>query len=54
MQTDPLGTDVTTGLTGAYVPAYDTLKTNNAATRDDSSRWDDRRDPAVDSQRTRY
>jgi len=42
---DPLAADVTTGPTGAYVPAYNTLRTNNAATRSDPYRWDARSDP---------
>jgi curli biogenesis system outer membrane secretion channel CsgG len=41
---DPLGDDVTTGPTGAYVPAYNNLRTNNAATRSDPNRWDAKRD----------
>jgi curli production assembly/transport component CsgG/holdfast attachment protein HfaB len=45
MQSDPLGDHVTTGPTGAYVPAYNNLATNNAATRQDPNRWNDRRDP---------
>jgi curli biogenesis system outer membrane secretion channel CsgG len=45
MQSDPLGDRVTTGPTGAYVPAYNNLATNNAATRQDPNRWNDRRDP---------
>ena len=45
MQSDPLGGRVTTGPTGAYVPAYNNLETNNAATRQDPNRWDVRRDP---------
>jgi len=45
MQSDPLGERVTTGPTGAYVPAYNNLETNNAATRQDPNRWDVRRDP---------
>jgi len=36
---DPLAEDVTTGPTGAYVPAYNTLGTNNAATRSEPYRW---------------
>jgi curli biogenesis system outer membrane secretion channel CsgG len=52
MQSDPLGERVTTGPTGAYVPAYNNLATNNAATRQDPNRWNDRRgshgDPARD------
>jgi curli production assembly/transport component CsgG/holdfast attachment protein HfaB len=42
---DPLAEDVTTGPTGAYVPAYNTLRTNNAATRSDPYRWDSQGDP---------
>ena len=49
MSYDPLGDRVTTGPTGAYVPAYNNLETNNAATRQDPNRWNDRRDPPVDS-----
>ena len=49
MHTDPLGTGVTTGATGAFVPAYNNVETNNAATRQDPNRWNDRRDPAVSS-----
>jgi curli biogenesis system outer membrane secretion channel CsgG len=48
MQSDPLGDRVTTGPTGAYVPAYNNLETNNAATRQDPNRWNDRRDPPSD------
>ena len=33
--------------TGAFVPAYNNVETNNAATRQDPNRWDDRRDPAA-------
>lgn len=43
---DPLGA-ATVGLTGAYVPAYENLDTNNAQTREDPSRWNARRDSAV-------
>jgi len=49
MQSDPLGDRVTTGPTGAYVPAYNNVETNNAATRQDPNRWNDRRDPPVDA-----
>jgi curli biogenesis system outer membrane secretion channel CsgG len=49
MRFDPLGDGVTTGQTGAYVPAYNNVETNNAATRQDPNRWNDRRDPPVDS-----
>jgi len=49
MHDDPLGDHVTTGTTGAYVPAYNNVETNNAATRQDPNRWDDRRDPALDT-----
>ncbi len=48
MHSDPLGDHVTTGPTGAYIPAYNNVETNNAATRQDPNRWNDRRDPAVD------
>jgi curli production assembly/transport component CsgG/holdfast attachment protein HfaB len=48
MQSDPLGDRVTTGPTGAFVPAYNNVETNNAATRQDPNRWNDRRDPARD------
>jgi curli biogenesis system outer membrane secretion channel CsgG len=44
MQSDPLGDRVTTGPTGAFVPAYNNVETNNAATRQDPNRWNDRRD----------
>ena len=47
IHSDPLGSGVTTGVTGAYVPAYNNVETNNAATRQDPNRWDDRRDSAV-------
>jgi curli biogenesis system outer membrane secretion channel CsgG len=48
MHDDPLSDHVTTGVTGAYVPAYNNVETNNAATRQEPNRWDDRRDPPVD------
>ncbi len=41
---DPLGTD---GVTGGFTPAYDNLDRNNARTRQDPSRWNSHRDPAV-------
>src|SRR5580658_2234528 len=44
---DPLDEDSTTGVTGAYVPAYDNLRTNNAGTRASPDRWDSQRDPPV-------
>ena len=44
LQSDPLGDHVTTGPTGAFVPAYNNVDTNNAATRQDPNRWNDRRD----------
>ncbi|MDO1558300.1 holdfast anchoring protein HfaB [Brevundimonas sp. 2R-24] len=46
---DPLGT---VGPAGGYYPAYDTVRTNNAETRADPSRWHDRRDGDV--RRGRY
>ena len=52
---DPLADHVTTGATGAFVPAYHNLESNNAASRQDPNRWDDRRDPAMDADvRDRY
>ncbi|MFI4972907.1 MAG: holdfast anchoring protein HfaB [Caulobacterales bacterium] len=47
LKSDPLGTGVTTGPTGAFVPAYNNVQTNNAETRRDPNRWHDRRDPDV-------
>ena len=47
MSNDPLGRGVTTGTTGAFVPAYNNLETNNAETRQDPARWHDHRDPDV-------
>jgi curli production assembly/transport component CsgG/holdfast attachment protein HfaB len=46
LASDPLAAG-TVGLTGAYVPAYNNLGTNNAQTREDPSRWNDRRDRDV-------
>ncbi|MFN3856105.1 MAG: holdfast anchoring protein HfaB [Caulobacter sp.] len=43
---DPLGGG-TTGATGGFTPAYDNLRTNNAQTREDPNRWNDKRDPNV-------
>lgn len=40
-RSDPLGTN---GLTGAFVPAYDTVGDNNGDTRTEPGRWHDRRD----------
>jgi curli production assembly/transport component CsgG/holdfast attachment protein HfaB len=55
MHEDPLNEHATTGVTGAYVPAYNNVETNNAQTRDDPHRWDDRRDPPItDVVRDRY
>lgn len=36
---DPLG-GRTTGVTGAFTPAYNNLQTNNAHTRAEPNRWD--------------
>lgn len=48
LQTDPLGPGSrTTGLTGAFTPAYNNVATNNAQTREDPSRWNANRDPNV-------
>ncbi|MDH4384359.1 MAG: holdfast anchoring protein HfaB [Caulobacter sp.] len=44
MTSDPLG-GPTNGMTGAFTPAYDNLGTNNAQTREDPDRWNDKRDP---------
>jgi len=46
MGEDPLGS---TGVTGGFIPAYNTLDRNNAKTRGDPSRWDADRDPALKS-----
>ncbi len=46
---DPLST---AGATGAFVPAYDTVGDNNGRTREEPSRWHDRRDRDV--RRSRY
>jgi curli production assembly/transport component CsgG/holdfast attachment protein HfaB len=54
LSSDPLSDRVTTGITGAYVPAYPNLDNNNAATRSDPSRWHDGRDPSVADRRSRY
>ena len=51
MRSDPLGDHVTTGPTGAFVPAYNNVETNNAATRQEPNRWNDRRDPPRDPPR---
>ena len=48
---DPLGV---TGATGGYVPAYNNLDQNNARSREDPSRWHDRRDPDAGALRGRY
>jgi curli production assembly/transport component CsgG/holdfast attachment protein HfaB len=52
MRFDPLGENVTTGVTGAYIPAYDNLKSNNANTRAEPYRWDGRGDPPPAGQRS--
>jgi len=49
LHSDPLDDHATTGVTGAFVPAYNNVETNNAATRQDPHRWDARRDPPVDT-----
>jgi holdfast attachment protein HfaB len=47
LSSDPLN-DPTLGQTGSFIPAYEqSVATNNAQTREDPSRWHDRRDPAV-------
>jgi len=47
---DPLDNS-TVGVTGAYVPAYDNLASNNAHSREDPYRWDARSAPSDDSAR---
>ncbi|NBU29378.1 MAG: transcriptional regulator, partial [Caulobacteraceae bacterium] len=44
LTSDPLG-GPTNGMTGGFTPAYDNLGTNNAQTREDPDRWNDKRDP---------
>ena len=44
MGADPLGTS---GVTGGFTPAYNNLDRNNGQTRDNPSRWDSARDPAI-------
>ncbi len=51
MSEDPLGT---TGESGGFTPAYNNLDQNNARSREDPSRWHDRRDPDVRADRGRY
>jgi curli biogenesis system outer membrane secretion channel CsgG len=46
LTSDPLAPS-TIGTSGAYIPAYNNLETNNAQTREDPSRWNARRDPAL-------
>lgn len=53
MTSDPLGGG-TFGVTGGFTPAYNNLGTNNASTREDPSRWSDRRDPDAGGVRSRY
>jgi curli biogenesis system outer membrane secretion channel CsgG len=54
MRNDPLNA-ATVGATGAFVPAYNNLETNNAQTREDPSRWNSRRDADVrPARRDRY
>jgi len=53
MTSDPLGGG-TFGVTGGFTPAYNNLGTNNASTREDPSRWSDRRDPDDGGVRSRY
>ena len=48
LKSDPL---LTAGTTGNFYPAYENLGTNNAATREDPSRWNVRRDGAVSGTR---
>lgn len=55
MPYDPLDVGYqTAGLTGAYTPAYNNLRTNNGQTRADPDRWNSDYDPNVRSGRGRY
>lgn len=47
LDTDPLNTIRTAGTSGAYVPAYNNLRTNNAQSREDPNRWNSARDADV-------
>ncbi len=47
MHNDPLGVARTAGTTGAFVPAYNNLGTNNAQSREDPNRWNASRDADV-------
>ena len=53
LTSDPLGGG-TFGVTGGFTPAYNNLGTNNASTREEPSRWSDRRAPAAGGLRGRY
>lgn len=53
LSSDPLGGG-TIGITGGFTPAYDNLGTNNASTREDPSRWSDRRAASDGGLRGRY
>jgi curli biogenesis system outer membrane secretion channel CsgG len=55
MPYDPLDVGYqTAGLTGAYTPAYDNLRTNNAESRADPNRWNSDFDRDVRAARGRY
>lgn len=47
LSADPLGGIRTAGSTGAYVPAYNNLRSNNAQSREDPNRWNSSRDADV-------
>ena len=47
LNSDPLGGVRTAGATGAFVPAYNNVRTNNANTREDPNRWNSTRDADV-------
>jgi curli production assembly/transport component CsgG/holdfast attachment protein HfaB len=53
LTSDPLGGG-TFGVTGGFTPAYNNLGTNNASTREEPSRWSDRRAPDAGGLRGRY
>jgi curli biogenesis system outer membrane secretion channel CsgG len=53
LTSDPVGGG-TFGVTGGFTPAYNNVGTNNASTREDPSRWSDRRDTSDGGLRGRY
>ncbi len=53
MTNDPIGGVRTAGATGAYVPAYNNLRSNNAQSREDPNRWNSSRDADLPAPRRR-